>query len=94
MKYLEFLEEVAEKSEYQKNETKDITRLVFKELADLVAHGDSLKIPSLGTFGIRWIAPRRIRNIHTGEYQDVGRSPILKFTPTPKMKQKVKENCV
>lgn len=90
MKYLDFLEQVAVKSEYQKGETKDIARLVFEELAELILDGDSVTIPHFGTFTKDYIRPRFGYDFSTHEMREYPKTPVPKWRPSKGFREKVK----
>ena len=72
-----------------RNESADLVESVLTHMSDALAKGDSVKISSFGTFGIRDKAARVGRNPKTGEEVPITPRRVLSFRPSHLMKDRV-----
>lgn len=72
-----------------RNESADLVESVLTHMSDALANGDSVKISSFGTFGIRDKAARVGRNPKTGEEVPITPRRVLSFRPSHLMKDRV-----
>lgn len=63
----EIIEEVMQKTEYSKKETKAVVDAIFETIAASLENGESVSILGFGTFEVRDRAERKGRNPLTGE---------------------------
>lgn len=63
----EIIEEVMQKTEYSKKETKAVVDAVFETITASLENGESVSILGFGTFEVRDRAERKGRNPQTGE---------------------------
>lgn len=62
---------------------------VFSALKDYLRAGASVTISNFGTFSIKDRAPRKARNVRTGEEILLGPTRKVVFIPTPEIKKKL-----
>ncbi|MFT5005946.1 MAG: integration host factor subunit alpha, partial [Paracoccaceae bacterium] len=72
-----------------RNESADLVESVLKNISDALASGDSVKISSFGTFGVRDKNARIGRNPKTGEEVPIHPRRVLTFRPSHLMKERV-----
>ncbi|MCV6824233.1 MULTISPECIES: integration host factor subunit alpha [Halocynthiibacter] len=72
-----------------RNESAQLVESVLDHISDSLAGGESVKISSFGTFGIRDKAARIGRNPKTGEEVPIQPRRVLTFRPSHLMKDRV-----
>lgn len=72
-----------------RNESSDLVESVLKHMSDALVSGQSVKISSFGTFGVRDKSARVGRNPKTGEEVPIHPRRVLTFRPSHLMKDKV-----
>ncbi|MDC1524782.1 integration host factor subunit alpha [Planktomarina temperata] len=72
-----------------RNESADLVESVLKHISDALVAGESVKISSFGTFGIRDKSARIGRNPKTGEEAPITPRRVLTFRPSHLMKGRV-----
>ncbi len=72
-----------------RNESSDLVESVLKHMSDALVSGQSVKISSFGTFGVRDKSARVGRNPKTGEEVPILPRRVLTFRPSHLMKDKV-----
>lgn len=72
-----------------RNESADLVESVLKHMSDALVRGESVKISSFGTFGVRDKTARVGRNPKTGEEVPIHPRRVLTFRPSHLMKDKV-----
>ena len=82
-------EAVVEKVGLPRNESQDLVERVLEEISGSLALGDSVKLSSFGSFGIRAKSERVGRNPKTGEEVPITPRRVLVFRPSNIMKDKI-----
>jgi len=72
-----------------RNESAELVESVLKHLSDALVRGETVKISSFGTFGVREKAARIGRNPKTGEEVPIHPRRVLSFRPSHLMKERV-----
>lgn len=72
-----------------RNESAQLVEGVLNHISDVLASGESVKISSFGTFGVRDKAARVGRNPKTGEEVPINPRRVLTFRPSHLMKDRV-----
>lgn len=72
-----------------RNESAQLVEGVLGHISDVLASGESVKISSFGTFGVRDKAARIGRNPKTGEEVPIQPRRVLTFRPSHLMKERV-----
>lgn len=72
-----------------RNESAQLVEGVLEHISDVLASGESVKISSFGTFGVRDKAARIGRNPKTGEEVPIKPRRVLTFRPSHLMKERV-----
>lgn len=72
-----------------RNESADLVESVLKHVSDALVDGDSVKISSFGTFGVRDKGARVGRNPKTGEEVPIEPRRVLVFRPSHILKNKI-----
>jgi integration host factor subunit alpha len=82
-------EAVVEKVGLPRNESQDLVELVLDEISGSLADGDSVKLSSFGSFGIRQKGERVGRNPKTGKEVPITPRRVLVFRPSNIMKDRI-----
>ena len=72
-----------------RNESADLVESVLKHISDALVAGESVKISSFGTFGIRDKSARIGRNPKTGEPLKIAAAKTVKFSAGKAFKDSV-----
>ena len=72
-----------------RNESAQLVESVLQYMSDALAHGESVKISSFGTFSVRSKAARVGRNPKTGEEVPIHPRRVLSFRPSHLMRDRV-----
>jgi len=72
-----------------RNESAELVESVLQHMSDALAHGETVKISSFGTFSLRDKAARIGRNPKTGEEVPIQPRRVLTFRPSHLMKARV-----
>ncbi|MGE8943261.1 integration host factor subunit alpha [Leptospira interrogans] len=72
-----------------RNESQELVELVLDEIASSLARGDSVKLSSFGSFGIRQKGQRVGRNPKTGKEVPITPRKVLVFRPSNIMKDRI-----
>ena len=80
---------VVEQVGLPRNESQELVELVLKEISSTLASGESVKLSSFGSFGIREKGERVGRNPKTGEEVPITPRRVLVFKPSNIMKDRV-----
>ena len=75
-------EAVVEKVGLPRNESQDLVELVLSEISTTLSDGESVKLSSFGSFGIREKGERIGRNPKTGEEVPITPRRVLVFRPS------------
>ena len=72
-----------------RNESQDLVELVLNEISTSLADGESVKLSSFGSFGIRAKGERVGRNPKTGKEVPITPRRVLVFRPSNIMKERI-----
>jgi len=72
-----------------RNESAQLVESVLRHISDALVHGETVKISSFGTFGVRAKSARVGRNPKTGEEVPIDPRRVLSFRPSHLMKERV-----
>ncbi len=72
-----------------RNESAQLVESVLRHMSDALAEGQSVKISSFGTFGLRNKGARIGRNPKTGEEVPIHPRRVMTFRPSHLMKERV-----
>ena len=84
-------EAVFQKVGLPRNETAEIVELVLREIVASLERGDTLKLSSFGSFGIRDKGQRIGRNPKTGQEVPITPRRVLVFRASNIMKQRIND---
>lgn len=82
-------EAVVHKVGLPRNESQELVELVLSEIASSLANGDTVKLSSFGSFGIRQKGQRVGRNPKTGQEVPITPRKVLVFRPSNIMKDRI-----
>jgi integration host factor subunit alpha len=82
-------EAVVRKVGLPRNESQEMVELVLKEISTALAGGESVKLSSFGSFGIRQKGQRIGRNPKTGREVPITPRRVLVFRPSNIMKSRI-----
>lgn len=82
-------EAVVQRVGLPRNESADLVELVLKEISQSLERGESVKLSSFGSFGIREKAQRMGRNPKTGEEVPITPRRVLVFRASNIMKERI-----
>ncbi len=80
---------VVQKVGLPRNESQELVELVLDQIASSLARGDSVKLSSFGSFGVRQKGQRVGRNPKTGEEVPITPRKVLVFRPSNIMKDRI-----
>jgi integration host factor subunit alpha len=84
-------EAVVQKVGLPRNESQELVERILDEIAGSLADGDTVKLSSFGTFGIRAKGERIGRNPKTGQEVPITPRRVLVFRPSNIMKDKIND---
>jgi integration host factor subunit alpha len=82
-------EAVVDKVGLPRNESHELVELVLDAISGSLASGESVKLSSFGSFGIRQKGERVGRNPKTGEEVPITPRRVLVFRPSNIMKERI-----
>ncbi len=82
-------EAVVQKVGLPRNESQELVELVLSEIASSLARGDSVKLSSFGSFGIRQKGQRIGRNPKTGQEVPIEPRRVLVYRPSHVLKEEI-----
>ncbi|HEX7072674.1 MAG TPA: integration host factor subunit alpha [Hyphomicrobiaceae bacterium] len=82
-------EAVVNKVGLPRNESQELVEAVLHEIASSLARGDTVKLSSFGSFGIRQKGQRVGRNPKTGQEVPITPRKVLVFRPSNIMKDRI-----
>ena len=82
-------EAIVDKVGLPRNESQDLVEVVLSEISSSLSRGDSVKLSSFGSFGIRQKGQRVGRNPKTGEEVPITPRRVLVFRPSNIMKDRI-----
>ena len=80
---------VVQKVGLPRNESQELVELVLDQIATSLARGDSVKLSSFGSFGVRQKGQRIGRNPKTGKEVPITPRRVLVFRPSNIMKDRI-----
>jgi integration host factor subunit alpha len=80
---------VVQKVGLPRNESQELVELVLDQIASSLARGDSVKLSSFGSFGVRQKGQRVGRNPKTGQEVPITPRKVLVFRPSNIMKDRI-----
>ncbi len=89
----ELSEAVYQEVGLSRNESADLVETVLKEISDVLAQGEAVKISSFGTFSIRQKGKRVGRNPKTGEEVPILPRRVLVFRASHVMKNRINRSA-
>ena len=72
-----------------RNESSELVEEVLSEISETLVRGDSVKISSFGSFGVRQKGERKGRNPKTGEEVPIKPRRVLVFKASNVLKQRI-----
>jgi len=88
----DLVEIIFEKVGLSKKEAQDIVEIIFDTIKQSFVDGESVKIPSFGTFNVRKKAARRGRNPQTGEELTISPRKVLTFKASNQLKDAIEKS--
>ena len=82
-------EALVQKVGLPRNESQEMVERILGEISDTLASGESVKLSSFGSFGIRAKAQRIGRNPKTGQEVPITPRRVLVFRPSNIMKDRI-----
>ena len=87
-------EAVVQKVGLPRNESQDLVELILQEISTSLASGETVKLSSFGSFGIRQKGQRVGRNPKTGQEVPITPRRVLVFRPSNIMKQRINSGLI
>ena len=87
-------EAVVQKVGLPRNEFQDLVELILQEISTSLAAGETVKLSSFGSFGIRQKGQRVGRNPKTGQEVPITPRRVLVFRPSNIMKQRINSGLI
>jgi integration host factor subunit alpha len=87
-------EAVVRKVGLPRNESQELVELVLGEISASLARGESVKLSSFGSFGIRQKGERMGRNPKTGDEVPITPRRVLVFRPSNIMKERINQGLI
>ena len=91
MNKADLIEKVAEKSSQTSLKTGEVINLVFQEIIDALAKGETVKFVGFGVFDVKYRKPRKRNNPKTGEILDVEGSTAVVFRAGKNLKTAIEK---
>ena len=86
----DFITELADRTGYSAEDTQRMVDLVIETMSDHFQEGDSMQIPSFGTFEVKKKMERIMVNPSTGQRMLVPPKLVLNFKPNVRWKERIK----
>ena len=86
----DFITELADRTGYSAEDTQRMVDLVIETMSDHFQEGDSMQIPSFGTFEVKKKMERIMVNPSTGQRMLVPPKLVLNFKPNVSWKERIK----
>ena len=87
-------EAVVQKVGLPRNESQDLVELILQEISTSLAAGETVKLSSFGSFGIRQKGQRVGRNPKTGQEVTITPRRVLVFRRSNNMKQRINTGLI
>ena len=88
---VDLCEAVYQKVGLSRTESSAFVELVLKEITDCLEKGETVKLSSFGSFGIRQKGERMGRNPKTGDEVPITPRKVLVFRPSNIMKERINQ---
>jgi integration host factor subunit alpha len=87
-------EAVVQKVGLPRNESQELVELILREISTSLAAGNTVKLSSFGSFGIRQKGQRVGRNPKTGQEVPITPRRVLVFRPSNIMKDRINAGLI
>jgi integration host factor subunit alpha len=87
-------EAVVQKVGLPRNESQELVELILQEISTSLAAGQTVKLSSFGSFGIRQKGQRVGRNPKTGKEVPITPRKVLVFRPSNIMKERINQGLI
>ena len=87
-------EAVVQKVGLPRNESQELVELILREISSSLAAGNTVKLSSFGSFGIRQKGQRVGRNPKTGQEVPITPRRVLVFRPSNIMKDRINAGLI
>ena len=87
----DFIAELSQRSGYSQDNTQRLVRCVIEAMASPFAEGESVTVPSFGSFELKNRMERIVVNPSTGQKMMVPPKLVLVFKPLAEVKQRLKK---
>ncbi len=87
----ELVTRIADKTGLYGKTVNQVIGSFVEEVQEMLASGEEIKIQGLGTFDIQSRAPRKARNISSGDFVEVPARSIPRFKASRILKDKVED---
>lgn len=81
----DIVDEVASRTGITKKDTKAAVKATLEGVADFLRAGDSVAVAGFGGFHVRKSAPRKGRDLRTGEEIDIPARPYVRFKASKRL---------
>lgn len=86
----DFITELAERTDYLAEDTQRMADIVIESMADYFLEGETVLIPTFGTFEVKKKMERIMVNPSTGQRMLVPPKLVLNFKPNVNWKERIK----
>ena len=86
----DFITELAERTGYSAEDTQRLADIVIESMADYFLEGETVLIPTFGTFEVKKKMERIMVNPSTGQRMLVPPKLVLNFKPNVNWKERIK----
>jgi DNA-binding protein HU-beta/integration host factor subunit alpha len=86
----DFITELAERTGYSAEDTQRMADIVIESMADYFLEGETVLIPTFGTFEVKKKMERIMVNPSTGQRMLVPPTLVLNFKPNVNWKERIK----
>ena len=87
----DFIAELSQRSGYSQDNTQRLVRCVIEAMASRLDEGESVTVPSFGSFELKNRMERIVVNPSTGQKMMVPPKLVLVFKPLAEVKQRLKK---
>lgn len=89
---IDIVEKLSQNLHFNKREAKNLVNVFFREIAEILHSGESVKLPGFGQFKVRKKAARPGRNPKTGEAFEITARSVATFQASQYLKQSLEDN--
>lgn len=90
----DFITELAERTGYSAEDTQRMADIVIESMADYFLEGETVLIPTFGTFEVKKKMERIMVNPSTGQRMLVPPKLVLNFKPNVNWKERIKNGTI